>query len=250
MKFQKLRILLPLLALAAGWGQFALGRQLYASALDEKGLLIAGHPLLFGIWGLLAAAAGGICLAVWKMDGPREYEQNFHPSVLACLGNLLLAWAVFSLVREERMFGLRGVEKAWVISGYLASQALIIAGFSRLLGKKAFFLCHGTVSVFLLLHLVTRYQMWSGNPQMQDYVMELLALVVLILYCYQTAAFAADMGKRRTQLALGLLAVVLCGGALAGTETPLLLFAGGSFALTNLCALDPRPRREGSYETA
>ena len=111
----------------------------------------------------------------------------------------------------------------------------VIEGVMRIL----IFLLYVVVCLFLMVHIVTRYQLWSGNPQIQDYVFDLLAMVALTLFSYQCTAFEADRGNRQLQLGTGLLAILLCGAALGRSEMTMLCAAGMVWAATDLCHLTP-----------
>jgi len=239
---KKTAFLVPavLLLAAAAW---ALRRELYAVAVDEKNLLVANHPLELALWAVVLAGTALIGLTVRKLDGSCVYEDNFQPSALAGLGHFLMAYAIGMMVLLNDFQGSDRIALIQRVLGIVAVPGLLWGGISRMRGKKPFFLIHGVLCLFLLLNIISRYQSWSGNPQLQDYVFELLAAVALILFSYHCAAFEAGIGKRRGLLAAGLLAVLLCGGALADAENPGLYAGGAVLAMTNLCRLDPPPKK-------
>lgn len=240
---------LPLTVLAFGILGLALRRLLYAFAVDEKNLLVSGHPLETALWAVVLAGVAVIVLFVRKLDGSNAYEDNFGPSAVAALGHFLMGYSILMLVLLDEP-GMPGrIGTVWQVMGFVTAPALVWAGFCRLKGKKPFFLIHGLTSVFLLLHVVTHYQHWSGNPQLQDYVFDLFAAVMLMLFSYYAAAFEAGMGKRRMQLATGLLALLLCGVSLSGTEFPGLYVSGSVWAAADLCRLMPKPKPRESEGT-
>lgn len=236
---------LPLIAVVAGIAALLLRRQLYAVAVDQKGLLMAKHPLEIALWAVVLLSAVLIAVVVRKRDGSGVYEENFSRSGAAEAGHCLMAACLLLTVlsNEFPLSGTIGI--LWKGLGYLSAPAMVWAGICRRKGKQPFFLIHAAVCLFLLLYVVSRYQSWSGNPQLQDYVFDLLATVALILFSYHCAAFEAGIGKRRSQLITGLLAIVLCGGALAVPDGYSCLYFGGAvWAATNLCALTPPPKKE------
>ncbi len=241
MKNLKLHWLIPLSATAAAvlrWGFLAVG-------LDEKGLLVRNHPLELTFWAVLAVWLALVLGYVRKQERSSRYEDSFGPSAPGALGHVLLAAAVLAMMLGgEAPSGRIGLLRT--VLGWAAVPALVWAGICRRKGKTPFFLTYAAVCLFFLLQLVSRYQSWSGNPQMMLYVPELLALVALEVFSYQLAAFAADKGSRRSCLALGLLAPVLCAGAMVGTENALLYLAGGIWAVTNLC----KGKGEAPHEAA
>lgn len=248
MKYFGKRAWLPLTAVGLGFGALCLRGALYAVAVDQKNLLIAGHPLELALWAVVFAGAAVIIAGVWKLDGSNVYEDNFSASRWAAVGSAMMAAGVLVTVLNQPSAATGTVTALWKILGFLSAPAMMWAGICRGKGQKPFFGIHGLLSLFLLIHVVSRYQVWSGNPQLQDYVFELLAAVALTLFSYHCAAFEADMGKRRMQLATGLLAVLLCGGALAGTEFTALYLSGAVWAAAELCSLEPLPKKAEEVE--
>ena len=235
---------LPLASLAFGCAAFGLRTALYALAVDRKGLLISGHPLTCALWAVAVAGAAFILWNVWNPGGSNVYEDNFPPSTPAAFSSGLMALGLLMTVRLQPPAGTDAMVMVWKLLGYLSIPALIWAGVSRYQGKKPFFGTHAVMCLFLLIHMVSRYQLWSANPQLQDYVFEVLATISLTLFSYHCAAFEADMGSRRMQLATGLLAVLLCPAALAGSEPGWLYVYGTVWAFSNLCCLTPPQKEE------
>ena len=235
---------LPAVVVALSVLAFGLRRGLYAAAVDEKGLLTAGHPLQILLWAVVLAGTALILLAVRKLDGGNAYEENFRASNFAALGHFLMGCTVLLMTLLQEVPLGTGVNRIWKLLGFACGPAMLWAGFCRMKGKRPFFGIHAGLCLYLLLYLVSRYQSWSGNPQLQDYVFELLAAVALVLFSYHCAAFEAGMGQRRTQLALGLLAVLLCGAANFRAQVPALYASGLVWALSDLCRLDPPPKKD------
>ena len=238
--------------LSLGIGAGFLRRWLYAAALDEKGLLVRSHPIAIVLWVLVAAGALLILWATRCCDGASFCEDSFAPSTLAVLGHSFMACTVLMMVLLVA-FPLPGaIGLVWKVLGFATAAGLVWAGLCRKLGKLPFFGIYGGLCLFLLLYLVSCYQFWSGNPQLQDYVFELLALVAMVLYCYQLAALAAGMGNRKALAVFGLLTVLLCSPANFGARVPALYASGLLFAATNLCRLAPPPknREENTHESA
>lgn len=239
---------LPGLVLILGLVGMVLRRGLYALAEDGKGLLTPLHPLEIGLWAVTAAAAVLILAVVCQLGGSNRYADNFDASVKAGAGSLAFAAGALLTVLLAREEAPGYLTAAWRGLGVLAALAMGAAGYCRVQGKRPQFLLHLAVCVFLMVHMVAHYQSWSGNPQLQDYVFSLLGCGVLMLFAYYNTAFDVGSGKRRMQLATGLLAVYLCCVAASRTEYPLLYLGGAAWALTDLCALIPVPRRHRESE--
>lgn len=235
---------LPFTALVLGAAAFGLRTGLYAFAVDQRGLLVSGHPLSYALWAVVMFGAAFLLWNVRKLDGSNAYEKNFTASRAAFTGCILLAVGLPVTVLNAPPSGTAAMILLWKILGFLSAPAMAWAGVSRYQGKKPFFGTHAVLCLFLLIHMIGRYQLWSANPQLQDYVFELLAAISLTLFSYYCAAFEADMGSRRMQLATGLLAVLLCPVALAGSEPGWLYVYGTVWVLFNLCTLTPPPKEE------
>ena len=228
-------MILPAVAVLFSAAAWFLRRELYAAALDSKGLLLSGHPLETALWAVVLGGGLALVLAASQLKGSDLYGDNFTPSIPAFCGNALMCATVLAMVLYQVLPMSEKVNLVWKALGFLTAPGLLWVAICRSMGKKPFFGVHGGLCVFLLLYLISRYQGWSGNPQMQDYVFELLASVALILFSYYCTAFEADSGSRRMQLATGLLAVLLCGAAIPCSEFPNLYICGLIWAATDLC---------------
>ena len=242
MKQQNKQSLLILCPWILGFVAAFLRRALYIQATDTKGLLIRNHPLAFALWAVVAFGAAWIVLTVWKLDGSNSYEKNFGKTLPT--GYLLLAGTIGIMVLFGTFSSAGRVGMLLRVLGILCIPALIWGGIDRYRGKMPCFLVHVVLCLFLLLYTVSRYQLWSGNPQMQDYVFELLALLALTLFSYHCAAFETGTGNRRQQLATGLLAILFCGAALGRTDNAVFYVSGMLWAANDLCRLTPPPAKE------
>ena len=224
---------LPVLVTAAGACALVLRRQLYLTAVDEKGLLQRLHPLSIALLVLTAAALVLIYLTVRREEESPE-EACCRPSPLAALGHLAMAGGILLTVLGGMPRAAGYLSVVWQYLGYAAPLCLAAAAVDRLRGKKPFFLLHLVPSLFLAVHIVGRYQVWSGNPQMQDYVFALLGAMGLMFFSFYTAALEAGCGSRRMRLGMGLAAACLCMAELGHSGAPMLYLAGAVWVLTDL----------------
>lgn len=227
---------LPILTVALSGIAFVLRWLLLHLAVDKKGLIQAHHPLTLLLWLVTAAVVGLILAAALGRKGSGEYADNFGPSRLGAGGALALAVGILISALGSGVAH-SGLEMARDLLGIPAVMALAALAYLRWKGQKPVFLLHAAVCVFFAVHMVSRYQLWSSNPQIQDYVFSLFACVGLMLLAYQQAAFEAGMGRRRSLLAVGLMTVFACFVAVSGTEDSILYFTGGLWAATALCSL-------------
>jgi hypothetical protein len=235
---------LPVAAVLFSAAALYLRRQLYAVALDSKGLLLSGHPLEAALWAVVLGGGILLTLAASRLGGANLYEENFRSSIPAFCGNAFMSATVLAMAMNQSLSMPGRIDLVWRFLGFLTAPGLLWAALCRSMGKKPFFGIHGALSAFLLLYLISRYQLWSSNPQLQDYVFELLAAAALTLFSYHCAAFEADTGSRRMQLATGMLSVLLCGAAVPYSGFPNLYLCGLIWAVTDLCALTPPMQKD------
>lgn len=235
---------LPVLTAAMGILTLLARTALFVLGRDEKGLLVSGHPMNLLAWLLTAAAAALILWKILPLDGSRAYGDNFSPSTAAAIGAFALAGGILVCVLTG-WSALSILDLIRNLLGLAAVPALVLLGLRRWQGKRPPVFLHAAVCLYLTLYAVTHYQTWSSRPQLQEWFFAMAATLVLTVFSYYQAAFDADMGSRRKQLASGLLAGFFCIAAMAGGEDIPLYFGGAVWALTNLCSLTPvsRPRR-------
>lgn len=217
-------------------------------AIDGRGLILPGHPVVVALWVVSAVAAVLVLISVRTLDGGRKYEANFSTSRSAAFGcGVMALCAIFTGVFSSELAGLGLIHKALAVA---AGVGMAFVAFARFRGITPNFFYHAVACVFFAIHMVSRYRPWSGDPALLEYVFEVFACVGLMLFAYHQAAFAVGMGKRRTELTLGLLTAFCCLAALPGSEYPLLYAGGGVWTVTNLCSLTPPPRRKRAVPEA
>lgn len=244
MKQNRIIHYLPLFVASLGGIGFVLRKALYALAVDEKNLLVSGHPLEIALTVLTFAVLVFIAAVVWKLDGSANYEDNFSADLPAAVGHILGA-AGIAMTMLTSTYAMPGtLTTLWRVLGYASPVCLVAAAFPRAQGKQPHFLLHLVPCLYLMFHVVCHYRLWSSNPQFQDYAFSLFGAIALLFFVYYTAAFEAGAGKRRMQLFMGLAAMYLCLVCAAMTEYPLLYLGGMGWAGTGLCTLTPKPKQE------
>lgn len=236
------RKIFPVLGLALGLMGAGCRFLLYALGMDEKGLLVAGHPASAAMWAVtVLGMAGAVAAAVtFREDtmAPDETEKN----VPAALGTAVMAVGIFStllLPEENGIAVLLGLHRLLAVLG---AACLTAAAVYRFRGKAAPFGCYAGAAVFFLIHALTRYRAWSGNPQMADYIHALGAGLCLALFSYYETALTVGLGGRRQRLALGTLGIFCCVTAAARGEYPVLHLCGAVWIFTVL--FTARPKKE------
>lgn len=232
--------LLKLLPIGAGLLGLSLRVVLYATGIDEKGLLIRGHWAAVVLWILTGAAIAALFALTRSIRGPEDYSAAHPASVLSGVGAFAAASAAVFTVMGE-----------WAVSeplplavGFAAAVSLAIIGICRLSGRKASFLLHAIVCVFFAMRMIGQYRHWNADPQVQNFVFYLGAYVALMLHAYQQAALDEGLGNHRALWCTGLIAVYLCCVSLPGSTDTWLILGNAIWVLTNLTNLNTRPRRQ------
>lgn len=244
MKNRKKGLGLTLAVLLPGIIAMLLRQQLYLTAVDVKGLLLRNTPLELLVLALTGAVLIFLLLVLRKDRGSNSYTDNYSASILGALGHVAGAAGIFLTVYTQPPIMEGYIGTAWQILGMGAPACLLLAGVVRLLGRKPFFLLHVIPSLFYLLHVVNCYQLWSSDPQMQNYLFTLLSTLALALFAHYTAAFEADCGNRRMTLGTALAAVYLCLAELGHSTAPFLYLGSMLWALTGMCKASCLPADE------
>lgn len=244
MKFTVKPEQLKYLTLGAGGLGLVLRILLYATGIDEKGLLVSGHWAHWAIWLLTAATAAAIFLLTRSIQGPERYQDAHPVSVPAACGALATGGAILITSISEFSAGNTPQMKTLTILGFLCAASLVFIALCRAGGWKPHFLFHAVVCLYFALRMVCLYQFWSSDPQLQDYFFYLSAYVGLMLTAYHQATFDADMGNHRTLWLLSLATVYLCCMSLKGNRDTWLLLCAGGWVYTNLTNLTTKPRRQ------
>lgn len=212
---------------------------LFSSGVDHKNLLISGHFSYWILWILSIGVAAVLFFGTRNLKQATRYSFNFPRSAIACLGTAaaglyLLISSISLLLAPEDDF-----TTLLALAGILAGGALGFLGFCRWEGSHPSPLFHCAVCVYLMLRLVYQYRVWSADPQLQDYLFSLLALIFTLLSCYYSATFAAKEGRRQLHTITHLAAVYCCLVTMPHCEAPLLYVFIALWLFTNLCNLTP-----------
>ena len=205
---------------------------LYATAIDQKGLLITGHWSTWCILILTGLVLVGLFLVTRKLQGPTDYAHCFPRSFLQGASSLLVAYVMFR--RSLSLYALANdrLNLIAVLFGFGAAVALLVAGICRMVPKKPIFLCHSIVSIFFALQLVSQYRNWSADPQLMDYCFYLAAFICLMFTAYFLAGFEANMINHRGLTFSALAATYFCFLALPESSDASLMISCALWAFT------------------
>lgn len=238
------RKLYPLLGLALGLVGAGCRFLLYALGMDEKGLLVPGHPAAIALWVVTAAAVLAAVLAAMTFREDNKAPDETCRSIPEALGTAVMALGVLSTLLLPENNGIATLLRLHRILSVLAFFCLLAAAVFRLMGKPVPFGCYAGAAVFFFVHVVTRYRAWSGNPQMADYLHALGAGLCLSLVSYYETALVVGLGGRRQRFALGILGIFCCIAAAARGEYPALHLCGAVWILSVLLTVRPGESKE------
>ena len=238
------RKLYPLLGLALGLVGAGCRFLLYALGMDEKGLLVPGHPAAIALWVVTAAAVLAAVLAAMTFREDNKAPDETCRSIPEALGTAVMALGVLSTLILPENNGIATLLRLHRILSVLAFFCLLAAAVFRLMGKPVPFGCYAGAAVFFFVHVVTRYRAWSGNPQMADYLHALGAGLCLSLVSYYETALVVGLGGRRQRFALGILGIFCCVAAAARGEYPALHLCGAVWILSVLLTVRPGESKE------
>lgn len=218
-----------------------LRHRLYQVGLDEKNLLVEGHPLELGLW--LCTAAAFACIAF----GVLRQKQSVSPSpVVSALGHVLGASGILLTVLLSGNLVPQPFAAMWKYVGILALAGMLYAAIAMVLGKRPFFGVYAVLCLFFALHLVGHYKFWCSDPQLQNYVFSFLGALALMAFSYHCAAALLNRHSDRAMRGWGLLAAYFSLVALSATEYPFLYLGCAVWVL--LCLY--RPGKEASADAA
>lgn len=235
---------LPAAVAAAGLLGLGLHRLLYRVAMDEYNLPVFTHPLHILLMVLSVGVAALIVAVTFKLSGTGEYAVNFPAGPGRTWGSLVFAGCIFLTVLFQPCAMAGQISQVWRWLGLGAALSMTWVGVSQHWGKVPNFALYLLVCLFLGIHLVTHYQLWSSTPLVWDYIFPLLGGMTLLFYTYYQMAFTVGFGRRRKLLAMGLLSIYLGLSGLLDTEYPMLWLGSLYWVWTSLCAFHVPPAKK------
>lgn len=235
--------MLPAISLATGILTMLMRFWLIGLGRDDHGLLCAGNFPDVVSWILTALMMGILFLGTWNLNEAAKYSFNFPASVRAAFGILLGALGVL-IASVIELFSAPDAITVWSsVLGLLTAPALVFVARCRKTGLRPSILFHGIACIFLMFHLIAHYRLWSGIPQLQSYAFELLAIIFLMLSCYQRAAFDINQGKRRPYAFFSMAALFFCIAAIPGSDNPVFFIGCAAWMYLTPCNLKSLPSK-------
>ena len=237
---------LPVATLTCGVVTYLLRTLLWISAMgaEDSALLPAGTWPDVMSWVFVALMVVLLGAGTWKMQGSNKYSTNFPASLPAAVGMVLAA--VGFTITSVTDFSAQG-DSVNIVSaalGFIASLSLFFLAYCRFKGLHPNMIFHGVVCLYLMLHLVSHYRLWSSYPQLQSYAFELMAIVFIMLACYHRAAFDAGKGKFRAYTFFSLMALFFCIATLPGCDNPVFFLGCAVWMFCTPCRLSLPTKKE------
>lgn len=216
---------------------FALGR-------DDRGLLSVGNFPDAMSWIVTALAMVLIFLVIRNLRGGNKYSYNFPASLPAAIGMALAAIGFFISSIVDLSAGTDTIGMVSAFLGFLATAAMLMLAWCRMQGKHLSIIFHGIVCFYLMIFLVSHYRLWSSAPQLQSYAFELLAIVFVMLACYQRSAFDAGKGNRRAYALFSMAALFFCIATLPGCDNVAFFLGCAAWMYLTPCKLTLLTKKE------
>ena len=180
--------ILPLFAVFSGLLGLLLRIWLF-SAIDEKGLLPAGHFAGYALFVVSAIAIAVVFLASCNLS-PRLLRKRtirtFNILAYFAGGMGLILNAVFILSKSPVRLALVST-----VTSLLGGIVMFLIAYLYKASKQIPYLLPAAVTVALMLDAVAQCQVWGSLPQLQEYFFPLMASIFLILTGYERTLFAA-----------------------------------------------------------
>ena len=201
------------------------------TGIDDRGLLSTGH--LGSI--LSYVLCFGLPVAFFVLLNKEEQSVCFSATPLSAAGYFILTIglgvAAWKLISSTTLV----LHLAAGAFGIIGAICALVAGIYAIRGFKThpLFFCPG--ALFFACFLFCRYQQWSGEPEMQRYVFQLLAAALSMITLYQRSAFSVNMATGKSYLLWSRAALLMCLAAIPGSQLPVLWLATAVFFVLDGC---------------
>lgn len=233
---------LPLLILALSIIGAVLRGILYATGLDEKGLLLPFQLSHILLWVVTLGAAAIIFVFTHRLQQANKYRFNFPASLLGAIGAgaAAIGFCISSVLLLNQPQDLLGILTA--VGGFLSAVALGFLAYLRKEGRHPSAIFSIVICAFFMVRIIYCYKTWSANPQLQDYLFPLLANISAMLACYCDATFTDGEGKRRNHCIFHLATVYCAVVSVPACDSVPLYLCLAVWMVTSLCNLTPMPK--------
>ena len=230
---------LPFIGLVTGLMAYGCRYWLFTTGVDDRGLLRTGHPGNFLTYILIGVALAAVFLCSRPAPKTATWNRVFRPDLLSLVGSCLAAMGLSFTALAERGEGFFPVLLTCL--GVAAALAIGLSSLFRYEKKAPRMAFHTVVTLYMMLHILSQYRGWNFEPQLQQYLPQLLASVFLMLSAYHRAALDGGEGNYRSYLFFNYGAVFFCLLAVH-SATPVFYLSMAIWTATANCdPLSPAP---------
>ena len=201
MKKTNLLVAAPILGIVA----MLVRGMMYSYCIDDRGLLMTGRPEVIYL-AVLTLAAVVLCFLIQEPEKTRPSHA------------IPYTWFVTAMLWPQSLSFAGAMKHLLIVSqaaGAVLAAAMVYFAIQK---KKPVFGLSAGLCVCMILRLVASYQVWSRDPQIQDYIFALLGSLCLTAFFYQQTALEAGLGSKIWRLRFAFLGCYLCFAASVGTE--------------------------------
>lgn len=203
----------------------------FAVATDESGLLITWHPAAIASFVLLGVA---LVLAILS----RPHIQTPQLSVPIRAAGAAVA-GVFSAIASFVLLH-KGSHLLAILCILCTLSAFYIL-WAQTTRRKPHYFAYALYAVCFMFYLISRYQVYSAEPETVRYAFKILALVCMMLVFYQQSAILAGTGRFGSYHIWRSLTLFLSFTAIPSSGNPMLYLSAAVWLLVDPL---PRPREE------
>lgn len=227
-KFYHVFLLLGLLGMAA---------QFWFAAVkpDAAGLLPQWHAATV-ITVVLVVITAVLAILTTPFIRMPSYSASVRAVGAGVAAAFLLISAIVLFVRLDILSGSLAL---------LASLGSVYVSFCRTKKQKVHYAVYALFALCYMFYLISRYRVWSAEPETVRYVFQLLALVCALLVFYQKAALHARTGKFASYHFWRCMTLMLSLTAIPSAANPTLYLAAAVWMLLDS---SPRPARKDREE--
>lgn len=198
----------PWLPLGAGFLGLLLRIWLFSTGLDEKNLLSVTHPAHFLI--LVLTVVTIVLLFFFRPNPDCIIRKNPPASGIGLLGQFLAGMGILGASFAELFTSQDFTMTITSMLGILAALCLLSLCWKQTQRNKSRTFEMVAITVYLMAHLISQYRQWSAEPQLQNYLFQVLGSVFLMVACYYRTCLELLGGKLRWYVFFNQGALLFC----------------------------------------
>ena len=226
---------------------------LFATGLNERGLLEPGHPGNWLSW-VLTGAVSLLLIFLFFTWKDKHVTCSFPLSPLSGAASLFLAcgygiaaWNLLAafLSSDTQIAGTSPLLDC--IAGALAVLCILctlLIALGQFRGQRMHPLLHCPGILFFACYLIHCYSLWSGEPQLQLFFFQMMAIIFFMITVFCRAELAAGKISGRNYLLFSRAAIFMSIAAVSHSSEPLLYLFFALALLPDGCSTwkkEPKP---------